>query len=105
MKKGVIFAGIMLLLLIIFTCVIPFTISPPNDTRIILEHNHQTYIAPSCFQQAEITNFIEDSNLEKAQELGYVMESSCTEANFESVKKPIIWNVFVKLNMIESPWN
>ncbi|MGY3717523.1 hypothetical protein ACWE42_18595 [Sutcliffiella cohnii] len=105
MKKGIILTSILLLVAIIFICAIPFTVTPPEDTRVILEHNHETYIAPSCFQQAEITNYIEDSNLKKAKELGYVEESSCTETALEPVKKPIVWNVLVKLNLIESPWN
>lgn len=57
--------------------------SPSPRTRVILEHTHRTYIAPSCFDEADATNFLEDSTLEKAQELQYPPHSSCTEESFK----------------------
>jgi len=57
--------------------------SPSPSTRVILEHTHHTYIAPSCFDEADATNFLEDSTLEKAEELQYPPHSTCTEESFK----------------------
>ena len=56
---------------------------PAPETRVILEHSFRTYIAPSCFEQADATNFLEESTLAEAQELEYPPHSSCTEEAFE----------------------
>lgn len=50
-----------------------------SDSRVILDHHHKTYIAPSCFEESDPTNFIEDSTLGEAEELGYPPHSACTE--------------------------
>lgn len=56
---------------------------PAPETRVILEHSFHTYIAPSCFEEADATNFLEESTLAEAQELEYPAHSSCTEKAFE----------------------
>ncbi|TWT04341.1 hypothetical protein FQV26_15490 [Planococcus sp. CPCC 101016] len=69
-----------LLLLFFF---IPRENTPAPESRVILEHSFRTYIAPSCFEQADATNFLEEATLEQAQELNYPPHSSCTEKAFE----------------------
>lgn len=69
-----------LLLLLFF---IPRENTPAPESRVVLEHSFRTYIAPSCFEQADATNFLEESTLEQAQELNYPPHSSCTEKAFE----------------------
>ncbi len=62
---------------------IPRENTPSPESRVILEHSFRTYIAPSCFEQADATNFLEEATLEQAQELNYPPHSSCTEKAFE----------------------
>ncbi|WP_394120928.1 hypothetical protein [Planococcus donghaensis] len=69
-----------LLLLLFF---IPRENMPAPESRVILEHTFRTYIAPSCFEQADATNFLEESTLEQAKELNYPPHSPCTEKAFE----------------------
>lgn len=69
-----------LLLLLFF---LPRENMPAPESRVILEHSFRTYIAPSCFEQADATNFLEEATLEQAQELNYPPHSSCTEKAFE----------------------
>ncbi|KIL50013.1 hypothetical protein [Jeotgalibacillus soli] len=55
-------------------------LSKPSNPRVILDHHKQTYVTPGCFEQADATNFIEDSTLENAQEIGYKPNDECTES-------------------------
>lgn len=57
---------------------------PSSETRIVLEHTHRTYIAPSCFENSEPTNFLEESTLGQAKELNYPPHSECTEQALQS---------------------
>lgn len=43
------------------------TAAPPDDTRMILEHTHRTYISPPCYEQAQKTNHIAESTLGEAR--------------------------------------
>lgn len=58
---------------------VPFNLSPPDSTRVILDHDKKTYIAPPCFNQADATNFLEETTVAKLDELDYEANSSCTE--------------------------
>lgn len=51
----------------------------PNP-QVILDHTDSTYVLPECFEQDEPSNYIEQSNMERAMELNYEPGGSCTEA-------------------------
>ncbi len=76
-------AGILASLSLIILLFMPRENTPSPNTRVVLEHTHRTYIAPSCFEQSDPTNFIEDSTLAKAYELGYPPDTACTEQAFQ----------------------
>ena len=80
MRKNVKVLVVSLILLIILAvAVFALLQDDASDSRVILDHNHKTYIAPSCFEESDPTNFIEESTLGEAEELGYPPHSSCTE--------------------------
>ena len=72
-------AASLILLIILAIAAFNWLKDDPSDSRVILDHTHKTYIAPSCFEESEPTNFIEESTLGEAEELGYPPHSSCTE--------------------------
>lgn len=74
---------------------------PSPSTRVILEHTHHTYIAPSCFDGADATNFLEDATLEKAQELQYPPHSSCTEESFKGNNDSPFISLLKELGVME----
>ncbi|WP_231686747.1 hypothetical protein [Bacillus sp. JCM 19034] len=94
LKKGtwvfISLAGILLLL----GFVVPITVHPSTDTRTIVDHTLQVYSAPECFEQAELTNNLEETTYERALELEYDSESSCTTTSFAGVRKPILLAIF-----------
>lgn len=73
------FLAIAALLIVFF---LPRENEPSPETRVILEHTYRTYIAPSCFETAEATNFLEEATLGYAEELNYPPHSECTESAF-----------------------
>ncbi|MDN3428059.1 hypothetical protein QL992_04215 [Microbacterium sp. APC 3898] len=74
---------------------------PAPESRVILEHSFRTYIAPSCFEEADATNFLEESTLAKAQELEYPPHSSCTEEAFEGNRDSGFIRLMKELGVME----
>ena len=78
-KKQKILAAALVTLIILAATAIALLKDDRSDSRVILDHTHKTYIAPSCFEESNPTNFIENSTLGEAEELGYPPHSACTE--------------------------
>ncbi len=74
---------------------------PSTQSRIVLEHTHRTFIAPSCFEQSDPTNFLEESTLGHAQELNYPPHSECTEKAFESNQDSPAVRLLKELGLME----
>ncbi|WP_246873803.1 hypothetical protein [Paenibacillus dendritiformis] len=59
--------------------VVPVTLHPPDSTRIVLDHTYQTYIAPPCYDRAEVTNNLSEGALKHLKDYSsYLPESACT---------------------------
>lgn len=86
-------------LLILFF--VPRNNVPAPESRVILEHTFRTYIAPSCFEQADATNFLEEATLETAQDLNYPPHSSCTEKAFEGNRDSGFIQLLKELGIME----
>lgn len=104
-KKVGIAVSLLLIVLIIIGFVIPIETLPSRDTRIILEHTYQTYIAPICFEQSNPTNFIEEATLEKAQELNYPPHDACTEEALKAEKDSLFISLLKDMNLIDKKWD
>ncbi|WKA58872.1 hypothetical protein QWY16_01575 [Planococcus shenhongbingii] len=74
---------------------------PPPNTRIVLEHTYRTYIAPSCFDEADATNFLEDATLADAKELGYLPHSTCTEESLQGNNDSFFIDLMKELGIME----
>jgi hypothetical protein len=79
--------------------------TPPGDTRIILENHYQTYIAPPCFEQAEVTNDLTEATLERAVAEGYEPESDCTTEALQPERQSLIETMREKLGTKEGRWD
>lgn len=94
MKKGtglLIFAAIILL---IIGFVVPVTVHPTDDMRMIIDHTKKVYVTPSCFDQADLTNNLEETTLKFVRTLTYEPESECTIKELEVIKKPFLIAIF-----------
>lgn len=85
--------------------IIPRETTPPSSTRVILEHNEKTYIAPSCFEQANASNFLEETTLEHAKEINYEAHSDCTKEALMSEKDSLIISLLKQFGLISTPWD
>nr|WP_100372535.1 hypothetical protein [Bacillus sp. FJAT-45037] len=89
MKKGTgIFIGLAVIL-IILGLTIQVTVEP-NDERVIIDHTKKVYSAPECYDNADLTNNLEETTYQYANDLNYEVESSCTSEALSGDKKPIL---------------
>ena len=105
MKKLLITIIAVLLGLILVGFVVKKETKPSDDTRIILEHTYQTYVTPTCFNDADVTNFLEDSTLGVATQLEYEPNDKCTEDALAGEKEALIVSVLKDIGLIEKKWD
>src|SRR5699024_11621096 len=74
--KFIVIVGILCLIISFF---IPKETKPSDSTRVILDHHVETYIAPICFEEANASNFLDETTLKQAQEMNYEANSDCTK--------------------------
>ncbi|MBP3951177.1 hypothetical protein [Bacillus suaedae] len=94
MKKGTLIWIALASLLVIIGFVIPVNVSPPDDTRIILDHTLKVYSSPACFDQADLTNNLEEATYADALSLGYEGESACTNDELLDEQKSFWFSLF-----------
>lgn len=80
---------------------VPRDNNPPPNTRVVLEHTYRTYIAPSCFQEADATNFLEESSLQQAKEMDYPPHSACTTEAFKRNKESRFTSILKEFGVVE----
>lgn len=105
MKKIVITSLLIVMLAVIVSLFIQKETKPSADTRVIIEHHYQTYIAPSCFDQTEVTNYLEDGTLGKALESNYDPHDDCTEQALASEKESLFVSVLKDIGLISKKWD
>lgn len=105
MKRLLILSIILMIGLIITGFILPVETKPSDSTRVILEHHQQTYIAPTCFEESDATNFIEESTLEQAYELDYGAHSTCTDKALRSEHNSFIIGLLKDLGILTKKWD
>ncbi|MFC2950269.1 hypothetical protein [Virgibacillus sediminis] len=103
MKKWWIFSGILIVIGAAF--LIPANTQPSDDTRIILEHEQHTYIAPVCFEEAQPSNWISEDTLERAEDLDYPPNDTCTEEALAGVKDPFFISLLKDVGIMDKKWD
>lgn len=96
---------VMMVILIAVSFFVPQETQPPSDTRVVLEHNRHTYIAPPCFENANPTNWLEEATLEEAENLTYPPDGSCTEEAMESEESSLFVSLLKDLGILERKWD
>lgn len=104
MKKTIIIIGIILIGLLIVGFGFEKGTKPKGDTRLVLDHTYDTYIAPICFEDSGATNYLEDSDLEMAEQLGYEPNDECTEEALQPIKEKIIISFLHDLGLLKTEW-
>ena len=105
MKKTIIILTSIIWVLLIASFIIERETEPSPDTRIYLEHTYKTYIAPNCLQESEPSNYILESTLQEAEDLGYPPHSECTENELKPEKNKLIVHILKELGIVEKKWD
>lgn len=79
-------------------------IAPPK-ARMIVDHTLQVYVAPPCFNEADVTNYLEETTFERAVDLGYTPESSCTEEAIIGEPRSLLDGVLQNLGLKQGQWS
>ncbi|EZH67128.1 hypothetical protein DH09_04120 [Bacillaceae bacterium JMAK1] len=103
-KKIIITLLSIVAILIIGGMFVPISVSAPSDTRTIIDHTTQTYAAPSCFDQAEMTNFLQETTFGHAQTLDYDAESLCSSDFYTQSDVPIFFAMLQLFGLGEEKW-
>lgn len=91
-------------MIVLFIFFFPLPFHPPGDTRIILDHTLRVYVAPPCFNDAALTNYLTETTWSKAREKGYEPESACTAERMKPTESTI-WNKLREMaGLIPSSW-
>src|SRR5699024_2559635 len=104
MKKGLLIVGIHLIGLIVVGFTFEKETKPKDDTRLLLEHTYTTYIATPCCEDADATHYLEDSDIEKAKQLEYEQNDTCTEEELAPIKDKIIVSFLHDLGILKTEW-
>ncbi|GAB3068362.1 hypothetical protein [Virgibacillus ainsalahensis] len=91
--------------ILVASFLIPKETQPSADTRIVLEHSKSTYIAPTCFEQSNPTNWLEDATLEDAGELDYPPEGACTEEAMKGVRDSLFISILKDVGILDKKWD
>ncbi|MBP1968264.1 hypothetical protein J2Z83_000356 [Virgibacillus natechei] len=107
MQKKKLFVVLLILIasVLIAGFVIPKETHPPSDTRIVLEHNQSTYIAPTCFEEADPSNFLEENTLEHAEEINYEPHDTCTVETLQSEEDRLLISVLKDIGLLDTKWD
>lgn len=100
MKTASIISSI-IAVIILLSIFIKVDTPPSKDTRVIIEHKYETYIAPPCFEQSDATNFLEESTMEHAEDIGYRMHDTCTEKALETEENAGIIHLFKQIGLLK----
>lgn len=93
-----------LTVILLFIVLVPLPYPPSGDTRMILDHTLQVYVAPPCFTNDGFTNFLSETTWAEVKKTDYKPESACTEDKLQPVKRTI-WNrVLEAAGLVPSPW-
>lgn len=99
-KKIAIILAFVLATVLLALFFLPRENEPSPNSRVILEHTYRTYIAPTCFESADATNFIEESTLGEAVALGYLPHSDCTNDLFQPTNDSPFTSLMKELGII-----
>ncbi|MFC0558170.1 hypothetical protein [Halalkalibacter alkalisediminis] len=94
MKKGTTIWLMIAIVLLIGGFIIQVTVMPSDETRVIIDHTQKVYSAPACYDQAGLTNNLEETTLGYAKKLDYMSESNCTDQEFSGEQMPFLLSLF-----------
>lgn len=88
-RKSLPIALAITVVIVLLLQLIPVSINPSDNARIILDHTTEVFIAPACFDEAGATNYLSESTLGDAKKREYAPEGSCTADLLKPTSYPL----------------
>ena len=94
MKKGN-WVVIVLLIIAGLLLFLPLADKTSGSERVIVDHTLHEIVSPGCFDQAELTNYIDEVSFSRAvDELEYTVEDECSKEFLQEGKESVISKMF-----------
>ncbi|QQK80633.1 hypothetical protein HUG20_12480 [Salicibibacter cibi] len=84
---------------------IPVDVGAPSDTRTILDHSTQEYVSPFCIDEAEVTNYLQETNYGHALSLDYEPESGCSVDYYQETDVPLFMAMLQTIGIVDKKWS
>ncbi|MFC5712273.1 hypothetical protein ACFPU1_05725 [Thalassorhabdus alkalitolerans] len=91
-------------ILIILGFFVSTSLYAPEGVRVIIDHTNQTYVSPPCFEEAELTNNLQEVALEHAVTLGYEAEAECTSDSLVEEDVSLNLALLKEMGIVPTKW-
>ncbi|WP_411842366.1 alpha-amylase [Salinicoccus sp. HZC-1] len=86
---------LVLILIAVLLLVLPLADKTSGSERVIIDNTLHEIVHPSCFDQSELTNYIDEVSYSRAtEELGYTVEDACSTQYLQEGKESVISKIF-----------
>lgn len=106
MKKYIgLYVSLVVIAFLLISATVKTNAEAPPQTRVILDHTLGIYVAPPCFNDAEVTNYLEETTYERALQTDYHPYSECTEQALLGEEKPVLFVILEKVGLKTGQWD
>ncbi|KIH70226.1 hypothetical protein [Salinicoccus roseus] len=95
MNSRGIWAVLVLMAVAVGLLFLPLADRTSGSERVIVDHTLEEIVHPGCYDQAELTNYIDEVSFSRAtDELGYRIEDECSKERLQEGKESVISKLF-----------
>ena len=81
--------------IVLAVLVLPLVDKTSGTTRVIVDHTSGEIVAPVCYDQADLTNWIDEMSFSNAlNELQYEVRDDCSKEHFQEGKTSVLMRIF-----------
>jgi hypothetical protein len=93
MRKKIVWGIITVIVLAVL--LLPLVDKTSGTTRVIVDHTNKEIVAPSCYDQADLTNWIDEMSFGNAlHELEYDIRDECSKEYLKEGKTSVLMRIF-----------
>ncbi|SDI65900.1 hypothetical protein [Natribacillus halophilus] len=96
---------LVIVVLLVGGFVINVDVSAPSETRTIVDHSTQEYVSPTCIDDAEVTNYLQETTYSHALSLDYEAESTCSVEFFQESDVPLFMAMLQMIGVYDQKWS
>lgn len=95
MNSRGIWAVLVLMAVAVGLLFLPLADRTSGSERVVVDHTLEEIVHPGCYDQAELTNYIDEVSFSRAtDELGYRIEDECSKERLQEGKESVISKIF-----------